>query len=141
MSKATQLSLFDQPTLNVSRSIKDALNSDVRESKLSREQIVDRMNDLADRYGVSLTHGNSKRLTIEIFEKWLNPSDITRQIPLKALPVFCAAINRHSAIDALTKSIGLRVIGDREQKLLDWAEAKLTVKEQRRKIRKLEAEI
>lgn len=141
MTKPIQLNLFNQPTLNVAKPIKDAMNNDVRDSGLSREQIVDRMNELANRFGICLNRGNSKRLTIEVFEKWLNPSDLSRQMPLKALPVFCAAVETCSTIDALTRPLGLRVIGDRDQKLLAWAEAKMAVKAHGRKIRKLEAEL
>jgi len=141
MPRAIQLSLFDEPTLNVARPVKEALNDDVRASGLSREQIVDRMNLLAERYGVNLARGNNRRLTIEIFEKWLNPNDLKRQIPLKALPVFCAAVGQCSAMDVLTRPMGLRVIGDRDQKLLAWAKAKMVVKEQGRRIRRIESEL
>ena len=113
MNKPQQLNLFDQPTLNIARPIKDAMNKDVRESNLSREQIVDRMNLLADQHGVCLTRGTSKRLTVEVLEKWLNPSELTRQIPLKALPIFCAAIGSCSAIEVLTRPLRLRVIAVR----------------------------
>ncbi len=141
MTKPIQLSLFNQPTLNVAKPIKDAMNNDVRESGLSREQIVDRMNEIADSFGICLNRGNSKRLTIEVFEKWLNPTELSRLMPLKALPVFCASVGRYSAIDVLTRPMGLRVIGDRDQKLLAWARAKMAVKEHGRTVRKLEAEL
>ena len=141
MNKPQQLNLFDQPTLNVARSLKDAMNNDVRESGLSREQLADRMNLIADQHGVSLTRGTSKRLTVEVLEKWLNPSELTRQIPLKALPIFCAAVGNYSAIEVLARPLGLRVIAERDQKLLAWAEAKLAVKQQGQKIRRLEAEL
>jgi hypothetical protein len=62
-------------------------------------------------------------------------------MPLKALPVFCAAVEKCSTIDVLARPLGLRVIGDRDQKLLAWAEAKMAVKEHGREIRKLEAEL
>lgn len=136
-----QLGLFDQPTLNAIRPIKKAMNADVRDCGRSREQIVDRMNDLAARYGVSLVNGNCKRLTIETFEKWLNANELNRVIPLKALPVFCAATGRCSVMDVLARPLGLRVIDDRDQKLLAWAKAKMTIKEKNRIVRKLESEL
>ena len=74
MNRPIQLDLFNRPTLNVARSLKIAMNDDVRESGLSREQLVDRMNELAGKYGVCLANGNCKRLTMEILEKWLNPN-------------------------------------------------------------------
>jgi len=136
-----QLSLFDRPTLNVGRAVKDALNRAARESGLSREQLVDRMNELAERHGVHLTRGNGRRLTLEVFEKWLNPADLTRQMPLKALPVFCAAAGDRSALEALAAPLGLRVIGSNEQRRLEWADAKLAVKAANRRIRQIEAEL
>jgi hypothetical protein len=141
MNLPIQMNLFDQPTFNVARDVKAALKNDAFVCGLSREQIVERMNVLAERHGVVLTHGNGKGLTLEVFEKWLNPSDMSRHMPVKALPLFCAVAGNCSALDVLARPMGLRVIGEREQKILDWAEAKLTVKEQSRKIRKLESEI
>lgn len=136
-----QLDLFNRPTLNVAKAFKQALADDVRHSKLSREQIIDRMNDLAERNGVCLAHGNSKTLTMETFEKWLNPADLTRLMPVKALPIFCAATGQCSAFSAVTQPLGLRVIGAREQKMLAWAEAKMSVRDHTRMIRKLEGEL
>ncbi|BBO74371.1 hypothetical protein DSCW_17880 [Desulfosarcina widdelii] len=136
-----QLGLFDQPTLNVIRPIKQVMNTDVRECGLSREQIVDRMNDLAARFGVCLVSGNCKRLTVETFEKWLNPNELNRSIPLKALPVFCAAVERCSVIETLARPLGLRIVDDREQKLLSWAKAKMDIKEKNRIVRRIESEL
>ena len=140
MRTPIQLDLFSQPTLNVAKGIKAAMADDVRASGLSRELLVDRMNDLAERHGVCLTHGNCQRLTIDTLEKWLNVSD-ARHIPIKALPVFCAAVGQCSAINALAEPMGLMVIGGREQKMLAWAEAKLEVQRKSRQIRKIEQEL
>jgi hypothetical protein len=136
-----QLDLFNQPTLNIAKAIKTAMAEDMHNSGLSREQIIDRMNDLSSRYGVCLTHGNCKRLTIETFEKWLNPTDLSRLIPLKAVPVFCAATKGCKIVDALARPLGLRVIDETDQKKLMWAEAKLDVKHANRKIRALESQL
>jgi hypothetical protein len=141
MTKPQQLSLFNQPTLNISKEIKEAMNNDVRESGLSRELLVDRMNNAAERYGICLARGTGNRLTLETLEKWLNPSDLTRQMPLKAVPIFCVAVGKSTVIDVLAKPIGLRVIDDHDQKLLAWAEAKMAIKKHGRKIRKLEEEL
>lgn len=139
-NRPIQLDLFNQPTLNVIRPIKQAMNSDVRNCGLSRDQIVDRMNDLAARYGVCLVNGNYKQLTIETFEKWLNPNELNRCIPLKALPVFCAAVERSTVINVLARPLDLRVVDSRERKLLSWAEAKIAIKEKNKIVRKLESE-
>ena len=136
-----QLELFNMVTLNIAKPLKVAMNDDMKACGQSREQIVGCMNDLADRNGVCLVHGNGARLTLDTLEKWLNVSDLTRIIPLKALPIFCAAVGRYASVNVLTKSMGLRVIDAREQKLLAWAEAKMEVQKKSRQIRKLEAEL
>ena len=109
--------------------------------RLSRDQIVDRMNDLADRYGVSLVNGNARKLTLETFAKWLNPEEKSRQIPVKALPVFCAAVNSAEPMCVLTDPLGYRVIGDEEQNLLRWAKAYQEARRARKIMRNLEPEV
>ena len=135
------LDIFNRPTLNVGKSFKVALAEDVKNSKLSRDQVMDRMNDLADRNGVCLAHGNSKKLTMETLEKWLNPEDLTRMMPIKALPIFCAATGQCSAFTTMTHPIGLKVIGAREQKMLAWAKAKMTIREHNKMVRQIEGEL
>jgi hypothetical protein len=87
------------------------------------------MNQLAARFGIPLT-GNG-RLTLDTLEKWLNPEDTSRPIPLRALPVFCAVLRDHSALDALVRPLGLRVIGQEEARKPQWADAQLKIREYR----------
>jgi len=103
---------------------------------LSRERIVDRMNDLAGRYGVGLV--SNGRLTLDTFEKWINPSELNRQMPMKALPIFCAVINDHSALDVLARPLGVMVIGEDDQRLLKWAKAYFCARDARKAMRQLE---
>lgn len=139
--ESVQLSLFERPSFNVSGLVKAAMSKAAKGCGLSRDQIVDRMNALGDRYGVSLAKGTSKKLTIETLEKWLNPADITRCIPIKALPVFCAAVNNISTLDIMAQPLGCRVIGEREQKLLKWAEAYHDARDARERMKKIEQDI
>ena len=104
--KPVQLSIFDQPTLNISADLTRAMHEAVKNSDMSREQIVDRMNDLADRYGVRMVNGNTTKLTMTTFEKWINPDDPSRQIPVRALPIFCAAVGRPDICDIILQSPG-----------------------------------
>jgi hypothetical protein len=137
----SQLSLFERPTLNIAKPVKEAMSSDVLKSGLSREQVVDRMNELAASYGVDLSNGNSRKLTLEIFEKWISPNNTARQMPLKAVSIFCAAVGGCAVLDVIARPIGSRVIGDQEQKLLSWAKAKRAISEHNRTVRRLEAEL
>lgn len=99
---ATQLGLFNTaPTLNVLRDLKTAMAQAADATGLSREELCDRINQLADRYGIRLVKGTGPNLTMATFEKWLNPEDKERVIPAKALPVFCAAVNNIGPLQVL----------------------------------------
>ena len=88
---ARQLGLFNQLTLNVLRDLKVAMAQAADATGLSRDELCDRINQIADRYGVRMVKGTGPNLTLATLEKWLNPEDKERVIPTKALPVFCAA--------------------------------------------------
>jgi len=136
-----QLSLFDAPTLNVARQIKGVMNAAAKNCGRSREELVDRMNELAARYGVSLVSGNGKELSLDTFEKWINPSELGRQMPIKALPVFCAVVGDASALDVLARPLGYRVIGPDDQQFLKWAKANMSARQARRTMRRIEDEL
>jgi hypothetical protein len=134
-----QIPLFDRPTLNIIKAQKEAMNRAVRLCGMSREQVLDRMNDLADAYGVSLA--SNGRLSMDIFEKWLNPNETNRQMPIKALPVFCAAVRDISSLDVLARSVGAMVIGEDDQRRLKWAEAYFKARNARKIMSQMEKEL
>ncbi len=136
-----QLNLFNQPSLNVLRDIKTAMATAADACGLSRDEICDRMNELAERYGVRLMKGNGRRLSLATLEKWLNPGDKERVIPVKALPVFCAVVESKEPIRVLIEPLGYRIINEKEAKLLKWAEHYQSVKATKAQMRRLEAEL
>ena len=134
-----QIPLFDRPTLNTVKSQKEAMNQAARRSNLSREQLVDRMNELAASYGIGLASNGS--LTLDTFEKWINPNDLSRQMPMKGLPVFCAAVQDVSAINILAEPVGAMVIGPEDQNLLRWAKAYFKMRDARSEMRRIEGNL
>jgi len=134
-----QLSLFDAPSFNTCKDQKSTMNAAAKRCGLSREEIVDKMNDLASRYGVSLVSNGGLRM--DTFEKWINPNDLSRQMPTRALPIFCAVINDHSALDILARPLGARVIGDADQRLLKWAKEYFKARDARKVMRQLETNL
>lgn len=136
MKKPFQISLFNAPTFNIVRVQKESMKAAAKKCGLSREQIVEQMNDLAGRYGVNLASNGV--LKLETFEKWINPNELNRQMPMKALPIFCAVVNDTSAIDALSRPVGCRVIDHDDQQLLKWARAYFKAKDARQTMRCLE---
>lgn len=134
-----QKSLFEQPTLNVARRLKESMALVVDRSGLSRDEILDRMNALAEKYGVRLVGGNSLRLTMDTFEKWLNPNDMGRVINVKALPVFCAATESIEPMMEMVGPLGWMIIDDDDARLLQWAKLYRQAQEAKRAMRTLEA--
>lgn len=139
---ATQLGLFSTaPTLNVLRDLKTAMANAAKETGLSREELCDQINQMADRYGVRLVKGTGPNLTLDTLEKWLNPEDKERVIPAKGLPVFCAAVNSIEPMQVMVAPLGWRVIDERQAKLLQLAELDQEVKQKQAIMKKLKAEI
>lgn len=137
----SQLNLFDRPTLNVLREVKERMATAARDCGMSREQLVDAMNDLAARYGVCLVGGRNGGLTRETLEKWLNQQDREHCPSLKALPVFCAAVRDTGAMQALVQPLGWQVINEQDARLLQWAKLYHSAKDVSRRMKKLEAEL
>jgi hypothetical protein len=137
----SQLKLFSMPTLNILREVKEAMATAARECGMSREELCDRMNGLADKYGVCLVGGRGSRLSLDTLEKWLNPADKEHLPSIKALPVFCAATGSIEPARAIFGPLGWQIIGDQDARLLEWARLHHKVKGHREQMRKLEAEL
>jgi hypothetical protein len=98
--KLVQLGLLEQkPTLygqlaGLNQAVKAAMNRAADRCRtLSRQQICDTMNVLADAAGVKLTGGNAKQLSFATLEKWLAPLDTEHLPSLTAIHIFCLVVN------------------------------------------------
>lgn len=138
---AGQLSLFSQRSFNITRELKESLAAMVRESGLSRDEFVDRMNLLAERFGVRLVRGNGRGLSMATFEKWINPEDNTHNPCVAALPIFCQVGGSIAPLAVLAGPVGVKVIDDSEQRLLKWAREYHKARSARQAMKKLEAEL
>ncbi len=138
---ATQLGLFSTPTLNVLRDLKVAMAQAADATGLSREELCDRINQIADRYGVRLVKGTGPNLTLATLEKWLNPEDKERVIPVKAMSVFCAAVDSLAPLQVMAAPLGGRVIDEKQAKLLRLAELDQEVKQKQAMMKKLKSEL
>jgi hypothetical protein len=138
-----QLTIFECSKYMNHRTVKELLNLSADKSGLSRETIAIKMNEIACRFGISLTSSNNGgALSEDTLIKWLTVNDKeNRNMPIHALPIFCKVINDTTILEAILKPFGLSIIGPDDQKKLAWAEANLTIKHQRKKIRKLEEDL
>jgi hypothetical protein len=122
----------------VTKEVKKAIAKAVQASGLSREQAMDKVNTLARAYGVTLIKGNGVEISIETWEKWLNPADETRVPGMKALTVICAAFDTMEPLRPMAELAGGRVIDKKEAKLLEWAKAYQRARKARQEMKTLE---
>lgn len=136
-----QLNLFSQPSLNVGKKLKEQIAASAKNSKYSREELLERMNDLASRYGVRLVKGNGNGLTMATLEKWLNPEAMEHTPGVNSLMIFCAALDDLDPMREVLAPLGGMLIGEEEVKLLLWAKEYHRAKDARNKMRRLELEL
>lgn len=137
-----QLSLFECSAYMNNQTVRELLDMSAKKSGLSRDDIATKMNELAVRFGVSLQSGdNGGPLSDDMLAKWLNKSEKTRHMPIHALGIFCRVVNDVSILEALLKPLGFSIIDNVGRKKLQWAEAKMSIRDQNRLIRKIEEEL
>lgn len=134
-----QLNLWDAPSLNPVPRVKEAMRVSLKGSPLSREQVVDGMNDLARLEGIS-TNGRAKKVTSEMLDKWVS-NGCDHIIPWKLLPIFCKVVGSVDPLRALVSPLGADLIEEEEINLLKWARAEMESRRLRKVKKKLEAEI
>ena len=136
----TQLNIFSNYGLHtVVRDVKEALNQAVKASGKSRDQVLDRMNELGRRHNLAI---NGKAgVSKDLFEKWLNVEDDSRVPNIKALALLCAALGTVQPMAAMVATLGGLAIDGEDVKLLEWARVYQTTKALRKRMRKIEEEL
>lgn len=136
-----QLSLFSQPSLNIGKKLKEQMATSAKVSRFSREELLERINDLAARYGVHMVKGNGHGLTMATLEKWLNPEAMEYVPSVNALVIICAAIDDLQPMREILAPLGGTLIDENDNKLLLWAKEYHRAKDARVKMRKLEMDL
>lgn len=121
--------------------LKSTMRTCLDDTGLSREQVLDRMNKIAQAAGVRLTAGNSKSLGMATFEKWLNPADRDHLPGILALNVFCRAVDNVAPLSVQIQLHGYEVMGPDDRFARDYGRACLAERDARRKKRQMEAAI
>jgi hypothetical protein len=136
--------LFDNLSTQMAglvKRVKAEMQESVRRSGLSRHQVLDRMNAVAQTAGIRLTTGNSKSLGLATLEKWLNPSN-TDQIPgILAINVLCAVLHDIASIEVQLAIHGCEAMTEQDRLERDYGRACLAMREARRRKRDLEANL
>jgi len=135
-----QLNIFSHTGLHtIVRDVKESLNAEVKASGRSRDQVLDQLNELAKRHGISLNGRGD--VSKDLLEKWLNAEDDSRVPGIKGLALLCAVLETTAPLEPLVASLGGMVIGQEDVKLLQWAKAYQESKALRKQMRKLEEEL
>lgn len=137
-----QLSLLDLPDLSVDAKISESMARIVKASNLSREQALDLLNGASVRWRVNLSGGSGK-LSLALFEKWLNPNEPQYRPPFPALNLFCFIFKNIEPFQISMDSHGrgLRIIDEEDFAVLEYGRLKLEEKRQQAKKRALESRL
>lgn len=111
----------------------------VEESKLSRKQLVERMNGMALMAGVRLTAGNSKSLRLATLDKWLNAKDREYIPGLLALNIFCGALDDARPLAVQLELHGIQIMSPDDVWERDYGrviQRERAIKKERRKLEK-----
>jgi hypothetical protein len=114
MTRLKQEKLFG-PSLNPVSRLKAAMRRTMADSNLSRSQIVDRMNALAIREGLS--NGRGSRITPAALDGWVAETKVNL-IPISLLPIFCQAVDSLLPLSILAECLGASIINEIDTKLL-----------------------
>lgn len=139
-----QGSLFNycgQIACNVDAAVKAAMRQASKDSHHSRDQICDRMNEIAEAAGFRLGGGNSKALSLAMLEKWLNPAEREHTPPLRALIVFCRALGTVEPLRAMAIPLGAHIIDKRQALLLKRAEVDEEIRTLQRLKKRIEGDL
>ena len=136
----TQLKIFNNSGVHtIVRDVKASLNSAVKQSGQSRDQILDRTNELARRHGLST--GTRPGISKDLLEKWLNVEDDCRVPGIKSLSLLCVALGTVEPMAVMVSCLGGLVIDGDDVKLLEWARAYQKTRALRKRMRKIEEEL
>ena len=110
----------------------------IKESRFSRDEIVDRMNRAGAAEG--LTGSRENLVTVAALDAWVAESK-SNLIPLRLLPLFCGAVESLLPLKVLADCLGAEVIDADEAKILALAKIDLEVKRLARQKRRLSQEL
>jgi hypothetical protein len=110
----------------------------IKDSRFSREQICDRMNERAKTEGLSGGRGN--RITVAALDGWVAETKVN-QIPVNLLPLFCWATESVLPLKILASCIDADVIDRKDAKILALAKVEIEAQRIARKRKRLKQEI
>lgn len=139
--KMSGANLFTASLLSVGFAVKEAMNLAAQKSGMSRDQIVDQMEEIARKNNIRLNQGNAKKLSVDMLEKWLNPNAAQRIGYPEAMVVFCKAVGSVEPLAAGAAPLCAQVIDQRQAVVLEWAENQVAQKRLKKRFKELDREV
>lgn len=127
MDAINQLGLFTDNELNPTYGIKRQIRLALSNTSLSRDQVVDRMNEIARREGLR------KTVSKATLDSWCKDSEPDRLPAPPWLTILCHVLGTTDPIGPILKALGWGLVNERGRKMLEWAEAELAKKRAARK--------
>lgn len=138
--QSKQPNLWENPNLNPIPRLKSAMQQALKDSPLSRNEVIDAINKIAAIEGLT-TGGRAQRVTLAQLDKWVAPGTRQHLIPLKYLPLFCHVTGSLLPLQALVQPLGATVMGETEAKRLAWAEVEIERRQLAKKAKRLSEEV
>jgi hypothetical protein len=139
-NRMRQISLFEGQVPDTEPLIKAAMHRVAKRCGMSREKIVDRMNEIAALGGYRLNR-NARTLSVDVFEKWLNPLERDYVPGLNAVQAFVAATGDPEPIRVAAGIQGFELVGGDDLKILQAAKLDREIQNLKRQKRRLEQEL
>lgn len=104
-----------------------------------RKQLAVDVTDIARRERVALTAGGGKELTVDVLNKWVQPSQRAHEPSVEGILCFCLATRSARPIKPMLKRLGLVVIAEADLKDLEYGKICRAEKDIRARKKTLEA--
>lgn len=118
--------------------LRAAMNRAVGEDEAGRKLLVDRINAIAQAAGIRLTAGNTKAISKDTLDKWLNPADRDHTPGILAVVSVCLATKDFGALRMIARAAGLDLMTDEDRRHRDYGRACLAEREARKRKKMLE---
>ena len=147
INRQMQMGLFDPPMKSIDdpgpalkAAMRDADKAAQRLYFMSRDNIIDAMNAMADSVGITC-NGNARKVTLHIYNKWLSSSEL-HYIPLRWLHIFCFAVRSNKPLEVYTSFFNqVRLVAEDDLKKLQWAELEIKKRKLSRQAKQLATEV
>jgi hypothetical protein len=135
MSNPEQLPLFGGQNLNIVYEVKRQIRIALSRTKLSRDEVVDRVAELARRDGAPVS------ITKPVLDSWCKESDPGRMPSIAAITILCHVLGTVEPLRAMASALGAAVINSDDLRILNFGRAEIARRRAQKSARKAADEL